>query len=307
MTDAHKVCIIGSGPAGCTAAIYTGRALLKPVVISGYCPGGQLMTTTDVENFPGHTAISGPDMMEQLLHQAGNFDTTFKNVNVKHVDCSQRPFTVTLDDGEILKSESIIVATGAEAMWLDLEGEKALRSRGLSTCATCDGAFFKDEHLLVIGGGDSAMEEACFLTRYAKKVTIVHRRDVFRASQVMLRRAQENEKIEWMINTTVHEWVSENGDLCGAILRTPDGLQKVECGGVFVAIGHKPVTAFLDGQLETDDHGYLINTEFTATSVPGIFACGDVCDTRYKQAITASGEGCKAAMDCEKWLQSLDK
>ena len=261
------------------------------------------MTTTDVENFPGFGSVTGPDMMGVLLEQAKKFNTVFKNNNVVKVDCTERPFTIHLDNGESIRTHSIIVATGAEALWLDLENEKPLRSRGLSTCATCDGAFFKGEHLLVVGGGDSAMEEACFLTRYASKVTIVHRRDTFRASRIMLQRAQDNPKIEWMLNSTVKKWVDTDGDLSGAVIDTPGGEKEVECGGAFIAIGHKPVTGFLKGQVETDCHGYIVQKNFTGTSVDGIFTCGDVSDTRYKQAITASGEGCKAAMDCEKWLQ----
>jgi thioredoxin reductase (NADPH) len=304
----HKVCIVGSGPAGYTAAIYTARALLKPILVTGHSAGGQLMTTTDVENFPGYVkGVSGPEMMEELCAQSVKFGTTLVAADVKNVDCSSNPFRITLDNGEEILTLSIIVATGAQALWLNLDGEKKLRSRGISTCATCDGAFFMDEDLLVIGGGDSAMEEATFLTRYAKSVTIVHRRDEFRASKIMLERAKKNNKIKWRTNTTVKDWVAtERGDLCGAFLNTPDGTEKINCSGAFIAIGHKPTTDFLNGQVETDENGYILHKEHTMTSVPGIFACGDVVDTRYKQAITAAGQGCQAAMDTEKWLEEQE-
>lgn len=243
----HKVVIIGSGPAGYTAAIYTARAMLKPVLVTGHAAGGQLMTTTDVENFPGYCqAVSGPEMMEQFAAQAARFGTSFITADVKDVDCSSRPLRISLDNGNELLTESVIVATGATALWLNLDGEKKLRSRGLSTCAVCDGAFFPDEHLLVIGGGDSAMEEATFLTKYASKVTIVHRRDEFRASKIMLERAKKNPKIEWITNATVKEWRSSpSGDLNGAILNVNGTEKVVDCGGAFVAIGHMPVTGFL--------------------------------------------------------------
>jgi thioredoxin reductase (NADPH) len=304
----HKVCIIGSGPAGYTASIYCARAMLKPVLITGYSIGGQLMTTTDIENFPGYVdGISGPDMMENLRAQAERFGTTFVVSNVKNVDCSSKPFRVFLDNDKEILTQTIIVATGAQALWLDLKGEKKLRSRGISTCATCDGAFFMDEDLIVIGGGDTAMEEATFLTRYAKSVTIIHRRDDFRASKIMLDRARKNDKIKWKTNTTVKEWVeTEHGDLCGAVLNTPEGEEIMNCGGAFIAIGHKPNTDFLNEQIETDKNGYIVHKEHTMTSVSGVFACGDVVDTRYKQAITAAGQGCQAAMDVEKWLEEQE-
>jgi len=304
----HKVCIIGSGPAGYTASIYCARAMLKPILITGYSIGGQLMTTTDIENFPGYVdGVSGPDMMENLRAQAERFGTTFVVSNVKNIDCSSKPFHVFLDNDEEILTQTIIVATGAQALWLDLKGEKKLRSRGISTCATCDGAFFMDEDLIVIGGGDTAMEEATFLTRYAKSVTIIHRRDDFRASKIMLDRARKNNKIKWKTNTTVKEWVkTEHGDLCGAVLNTPEGEKIMNCGGAFIAIGHKPNTDFLNEQIETDKNGYIVHKEHTMTSVSGVFACGDVVDTRYKQAITAAGQGCQAAMDVEKWLEEQE-
>lgn len=300
-----KVIIIGSGPAGYTAAIYAARAMLEPVLITGFSAGGQLMTTSDIENFPGYvTGVSGPVMMEHLHSQAERFGTTFITSDVSNVECSSTPFTITLSNGDTLQTESIIIATGAQAIWLNLPGENKLRGRGISTCAVCDGAFFKNQHLLVIGGGDSAMEEATFLTKYASKVTIVHRRDEFKASKIMLERARSNNKIEWQLNSTIKAWIADKqGDLYQVILDTKDGEKKIECGGAFIAIGHKPSVGFLGGQLETDENGYILLKQNTMTSVPGIFACGDVADTRYKQAITASGFGACAAMDCEKWLE----
>lgn len=305
----HKVVIIGSGPAGYTAAIYTARAMLKPIVVTGHAIGGQLMTTTDVENFPGYSqSVSGPEMMKQFSEQAESFGTSFVNADVKNVDCASRPFRISLDNGDELLAHSVIVATGAKALWLDLPEEKKLYSRGLSTCAVCDGAFFPNEHLLVIGGGDSAMEEAIFLTKYASKVTIVHRRDEFRASKIMLERAQKNPKIKWLTNTTVKRWIkSQKGDLSGALLDVNGVEETIHCRGAFIAIGHKPVNNFLKGQVDLDVNGYIVLKEHTMTSVPGIFACGDVTDTRYKQAITAAGQGCQAAMDTEKWLDEQEE
>lgn len=301
----HKVIIIGSGPAGYTAAIYASRAMLSPLMITGYSKGGQLVTTTDVENFPGYpSGILGPELMNDLEAQAKRFGTEIIYDYVQTINTSVTPFEVVCG-GNIMYANSIIIATGAEARWLNATGEKILRSNGISTCATCDGAFFKGEELLVIGGGDSAMEEAVFLTRYASKVTIVHRSGVFRASKIMLDRARNNPKIEWKTNVSVKEWVTTGGVLTGALLSNEE---TIDCGGAFIAIGHDPSTKFLNGDLETDDEGYLVHSEHTMTSVPGIFACGDVCvsSRRYKQAVTAAGEGCKAAMDCEKWLEELN-
>ena len=301
MQSIEKVIIIGSGPAGYTAAIYTARAMLQPVMITGPSKGGQLITTTDVENFPGYPkGVMGPALMEDLEKQAVKFGTKIIHDYVKEVNMSSRPFKVVCNSGS-LYAYSLIIATGAEARWLNAKGEKSLRSNGISTCATCDGAFFRDEELLVIGGGDSAMEEAIFLTRYASKVTIVHRRDVFRASKIMLERARDNKKISWK-KATIKEWLTRDSQLIGALL---DSKEKIPCGGAFIAIGHDPSTDFLKGSLETDDDGYLLYVVNTSTSIPGVFACGDVCASskRYKQAITASAEGCKAAMDCEKWLE----
>ena len=312
MEEPIKVVIIGSGPSGYTAAIYAARAMLKPVIITGSSPGGQLMTTTDVENFPGYSdSITGPKMMKELEKQAIKFGTQIAYDYVTSIDTKERPFKIVCGNG-VMKANSVIISTGAEARWLHAEGEEKLRSNGISTCATCDGAFFKGEELLVIGGGDSAMEEALFLTRYATKVTVIHRRKEFRASKIMLERAQDNDKIEWITNASVKKWITDdNNVLVGAQLSIQEssGAKEVRkvvpCGGAFIAIGHDPSTKFLNGQIDTDEDGYIINRQNMMTSVPGIFSCGDVCHSsrRYKQAITAAGEGCRAAMDCEKWLE----
>jgi thioredoxin reductase (NADPH) len=302
----HKVIIIGSGPAGYTSAIYTSRALLEPLLITGDDEGGQLMTTSDVENYPGYiNGIEGPELMNTLRCQAQRFGTLFINDKVKSIQNS-KPFKVRTIDHELL-CESIIIATGASSVWLNVENESFLRSNGVSTCATCDGAFFKDEDIVVVGGGDSAMEEAIFLSRYAKKVTILHRREEFRASKIMFDRAKSNPKIEWKTNVLVSKWlVDGNKNMVGALLYYPkdNSTEEFKCTGAFIAIGHKPNVEFLEGQLETNSDGYIVLKENTMTSVNGIFACGDVCESsqRYKQAITAAGEGCRAAMDCEKWL-----
>lgn len=304
----HNVCIIGSGPAGYTASIYCARAQLNPILITGYSMGGQLMTTSEVENFPGYSkGVTGPDMMKELHDQAERFGTEFINTNVKNIDCSSRPFHITLDNGEDILSKSIIVATGAEALWLNLEGEKKLRSRGcISSCAVCDGYFHQDENLIVVGGGDSMCEEAVFLTKFAKKVTVIHRRKEFRASKIMLERAQSNPKIEWKTGYVIEKWLTnDKGDLNKVFLRniTDNSTEEFPCDACFLAIGHKPSTEFLNNQLETDNNGYILHKDHTMTSVAGIFSAGDCTDTRYRQAISAAGQGCQAALDCEKWLE----
>jgi thioredoxin reductase (NADPH) len=310
MTNIYNVIIIGSGPAGYTAAIYTSRALLKPLLITGELEGGQLLTTTEVENYPGYVnGISGLELMNTLYKQAERFGTTFINDSVESIE-KNTPFKVKLKSGDIFLSHSIIIATGASPLWLNAENEKKLKSNGISTCAVCDGAFFKDEDVIVIGGGDSAMEEAIFLTKYASKVTIIHRRDEFKASKIMLKRAQSNPKIEWKTNFFITKWVTNSlNSLCGALIQnTKNGeIEKFECTGAFIAIGHTPNTKFLDNQIETNSEGYIILKENMMTSVPGIFACGDVSESsqKYKQAITAAGEGCRAAIDCEKWLEKV--
>lgn len=303
--DARKVIIVGSGPAGYTSGLYAARALLEPLMFAGYMSGGQLMLTSDVENFPGYPqGVEGPAMMIHMREQAERFGLEVQDKNVERVDLSERPFGVWVE-GEEFRAEALIISTGAEAIWLGVEGEDAQKGRGISTCATCDGAFFRDDEVIVVGGGDSAMEEATFLTRFASKVTIIHRRDVFRSSKVMYERAANNPKIEIRTFRQVKLWLSDEKGLTGAILEDPrDGSEEeIACTGAFIAIGHKPLTSFLDSQVETDSEGYIVHFDNTMTSVPGVFAAGDVVDKRYRQAITAAGMGCQAAMDAEKWLE----
>ena len=305
MTDVRNVIIIGSGPAGYTAGLYAARAMLNPLMFAGYMSGGQLMLTSDIENFPGYPeGIGGPEMMMQLREQAERFGLEVQDRNVESIDLSSKPYKVMLE-GEEYFTHSIIISTGAESIWLDAEGEAEQKGRGISTCATCDGAFFRDEEVLVIGGGDSACEEATFLTRFASKVTMVHRRDVFKASTIMYERAANNDKIEIKTFRQIKKWLSDENGLTGAVLEDPrDGsTEEISATGAFIAIGHTPITSFLGGQVETDENGYIIHKEHTMTSVEGVFAAGDVVDTRYKQAITAAGMGCQAAMDAEKWLE----
>ena len=305
MTDVRNVIIIGSGPAGYTAGLYSARAMLDPLMFAGYMSGGQLMLTSDIENFPGYPqGIGGPEMMMQLREQAERFGLEVQDRNVESVDLSQKPYKVMVEGEEYL-THSIIVSTGAESIWLNAPGEAEQKGRGISTCATCDGAFFRNEEVLVIGGGDSACEEATFLTRFASKVTLIHRRDVFRASTIMYERAANNDKIEIKTFRQIKEWLSDENGLTGAILEDPrDGsTEEISATGAFIAIGHKPITSFLNGQIETDENGYIIHKQHTMTSVEGVFAAGDVVDTRYKQAITAAGMGCQASIDAEKWLE----
>ncbi|MFO0750411.1 MAG: thioredoxin-disulfide reductase [Myxococcota bacterium] len=311
--ETHNVIIIGSGPAGLTAAIYAARANLKPVVFEGLQPGGQLTITTDVENYPGFPeGIMGPELMDKMRQQAERFGSTHHYEFVDKVDTSVRPFEVHVS-GAIHKAHALIIATGASAKWLGIEDEAAFQGRGLSSCATCDGFFFREKEILVVGGGDTAMEEANFLTRFARKVSVVHRRDHFRASKVMQDRVLANPKVEVLWNREIVKYLAKAGGashaaggptLGGARLRnTVSGEEHdVATDGVFLAIGHTPNTAFLDGQLKTDAGGYLI-LDGTRTSVEGVFGCGDVADTRYRQAVTAAGHGCQAAMDVEKWLE----
>ena len=306
--EVRNVIIIGSGPAGYTAGLYTARALLEPLMFAGYMSGGQLMLTSDVENFPGYPeGIGGPEMMIQLREQAEKFGLEVEDKNVEKVDFSERPFKVWVE-GKIFQSNSVIICTGAESIWLGADGEKEQKGRGISTCATCDGAFFKDEEVLVIGGGDSAMEEATFLTRFASKVTIVHRRNVFKASKVMYERAANHPKIEIRTFNSIKSWLSDENGLTGAILEDSRNgkTEQISCTGAFIAIGPKPITQFLGGQIDVDDTGYILAKEHTMTNVSGVFAAGDVVDTRYRQAITAAGMGCQAAMDAEKWLEDQD-
>lgn len=305
MSEIHNVIIIGSGPAGYTAGLYAARAMLEPLMFAGYMSGGQLMLTSDVENFPGYPkGIGGPEMMMELREQAERFGLEVRDQNVESVDLSEKPYKVVVE-GETFLTHAIIVSTGAESIWLNAPGEEQQKGRGISTCATCDGAFFKNEEVLVIGGGDSACEEATFLTRFASKVTLIHRHDVFRASTIMYDRVVKHDKIEIKTFRQVKEWLSDEKGLTGAVLEDPrDGtLENISVSGAFIAIGHKPITGFLGGQVEVDGEGYILHKKHTMTSVEGVFAAGDVVDTRYKQAITAAGMGCQSAMDVEKWLE----
>jgi len=305
MTEVKDLIIIGSGPAGYTAGLYAGRAMLNPTLFAGFASGGQLMLTSDVENFPGYPeGISGPEMMLELRAQATRFGCDIIDKNVDSVDISERPFKINVGN-EVHLAKSLIITTGAEAIWLDAINEAMHKGRGISTCATCDGAFFRDKEVIVIGGGDSAMEEATFLTRFCSKVTIVHRREGLRASKIMTDRARDNPKIAWKLNYSIKEWLGSEGNFEGALLvNTETGVEeKLACDGAFIAIGHKPMTPFLANQIETDKSGYLLWKENTMTSVAGVFAGGDVVDTRYRQAITAAGMGCMAAIDAEKWLE----
>ena len=306
----HDVIVVGSGPAGYTAALYTARADLKPLVFEGYEYGGELMNTTEVENFPGfQNGIMGPDLMMEMRAQAERFGADLRADQVDRVELEGDIKKVFVGDDEF-RARSIILATGAAPRHLGIPGEQELTGRGVSTCATCDGFFFKDHHIAVVGGGDSAMEEATFLTRFGSKVTIIHRREEFRASQIMLDRAKENEKIEFLTNSVVEE-VLENGGSGSVgglrIKNTATGEEStLDATALFVAIGHDPRSGFLDGQVVTDEEGYVtVEQPSTKTSVPGVFAAGDLVDNYYRQAITAAGSGCRAAIDAEHYLEAL--
>ena len=311
MTDKtiHKTIIIGSGPAGLTAAIYAARANLNPIVFEGNQPGGQLTITTDVENYPGFPdGVLGPDMMDLFRKQAQKFGAECFYKHVSKVDFSSSPFKVYVQDEEHL-AESVIISTGASARMLGLEAEKELVGYGISTCATCDGYFFKDKEIVVVGGGDSAMEEASFLTKFASKVTLIHRREDFRASKIMIDRVLDNSKIEIIKNAVVTDILGSQEDGVSSIILkdTTDGEERnFDCDGVFYGIGHKPNTDQFKGIINLDDQGYIItNPGSTLTNVAGVFACGDVQDSHYRQAITAAGSGCMAAIDAEKYLEDL--
>src|SRR5262245_49299503 len=301
----HNVVIIGSGCAGLTAAIYAARANLKPLVIDGHEPGGQLSLTTHVENFPGFPeGIMGPELIENMRKQAQKFGTEFKPGAVTDVDLTIRPFRVKAAGVDYV-TKTLIVAAGASARMLGLPGERELIGHGVSTCATCDGFFFRGKSIAVVGGGDSAMEEANFLTRYASKVYLVHRRAEFRASKIMLDRVKKNAKVEFITPAVVEEIRAPEGLVTGAKLRNPETqtTMEIKLDGIFVAIGHDPNTTVFKGKLKTDENGYLISTHGSLTEIPGVFIAGDVQDHRYRQAVTAAGSGCMAALDAEKFLE----
>ena len=302
----EKVLIIGSGPAGLTAAIYAARAGLEPLMVEGMERGGQLMITTDVENFPGFPdGVMGPDLMDQIRKQAERFGTRIISSDVSRVDFSERPFKVWVGKDEFT-ADSIIISTGASARWIGVPGEERLRGYGVSACATCDGFFFRDKELIVVGGGDTAMEEAIFLTKFASKLTVVHRRDEFRASPIMAQRVMDHPKIDIAWNATVDEILGDDL-VTGVVLRdtVTDETREVTTDGVFVAIGHDPNTKIFHDQLELDDDGYIVvSPGTTLTSVEGVHAAGDVTDKVYRQAITAAGLGCQAALDIQHWLEA---
>lgn len=303
----YKVVIVGSGPAGLTAALYAARADLAPIVFEGPEPGGQLMQTTDVENFPGYPdGVMGPAMMQDFRTQAQRFGADCRYGYVTNIEFDQRPYKITIDEETQITADSIIVSTGASAKWLHVKGEDKLKGKGVSACATCDGAFFRNQHVVIVGGGDTAMEEALFLTKFASKVSVIHRRESLRASKAMQNRAFANEKINFIWNSAIDEILGDT---------VVDGVRLIDTNtnettvlsdvtGVFVAIGHKPNTDLFKGVLDMDDVGYIqTKGSSTYTNVPGIFVCGDAMDSIYRQAVTAAGSGCKAAIDAERWLE----
>jgi len=304
MANIYDVVIIGSGPSGYTAAIYAARANLSVLLFQGYEIGGQLMQTSEVENYPGfEEGILGPEMMEKFEAQARRFGTQLLTEDVTAVDFSQRPFTITADSGEYL-ARAVIISTGASAQWLGLPSETRLKGRGVSACATCDGFFFRGKDVAVVGGGDTAMEEAIFLTRYATHVTVIHRRDSLRASKIMQDRALKNPKISFLWNTEVTEVLGSESVSGLQLHQRVSGEQSVlPVEGLFLAIGHKPNTELFKNLVTTDQAGYIVPVTFTMTNIPGVFAAGDVTDHRYRQAVTAAGDGCRAAIDVERWLE----
>jgi thioredoxin reductase (NADPH) len=307
MSVTYDVVVVGSGPAGYTAALYAARANLDVLVFQGFEVGGQLMLTSDVENYPGYKdGVMGPDMMDDFEAQASRFGAEMRPENVERVDLSGRPFRVWAEgEEEPTLARAVVIATGAQARWLGLPGEQRLMGRGVSGCATCDGFFFKDKRVAVVGGGDTAMEEALFLTKYAGEVLIIHRRDEFRASKIMLERARNNPKVTFITDTVVEDVLGEESVEGIRIKNLKTGEEReLEVDGFFAAIGHEPATGIFKGQLEMDEGGYVLQREHTMTSVPGVFAAGDVSDKRYRQAVTAAGDGCRAAIDAERWLEA---
>ena len=300
-----KVVIVGSGPAGLTAAIYAARANLEPIVIGGYAPGGQLMITSDVENYPGFPeGVQGPELMQKFREQAERFGTRFVDVDIDKVDFSTRPFRLWAE-GNQYTADSVIVATGASALWLGLDNEPRLRGRGVSACATCDGFFFRGKKVAVVGGGDTALEEATFLTRFANEVVVLHRRDKFRGSKIMQQRTLDNPKISVRWNTEVADVLGADKVEALRLRDTTTGAEQEEpMEGLFIAIGYKPNTDAFRDWLELDDKGYLVVTDETHTKIDGVFVAGDVHDHRYRQAVTAAADGCKAAIDAERWLEA---
>ena len=304
-----KVIIIGSGPAGLTAGLYAARANLNPLVLEGTQPGGQLTITTDVENYPGFPdGILGPELIDKMRQQASRFGAECHYETVSEVDFSERPFKIKTEKGEYI-GDSVIISTGASALFLDIPGEKEYMGRGVSACATCDGFFFSDQEIVVVGGGDTAMEEATYLTKFAKKVHVVHRRDVLRASKTMQERAKKNEKIEFIWDTVIDEIVGDDNAVNGVKLRNVKTGEEYDfpVEGVFMAIGHTPNTSIFKGKLDMDDIGYLkVKNGSTETNIEGVFAAGDVADHVYRQAVTAAGTGCMAAIDAERWLEEQE-
>jgi thioredoxin reductase (NADPH) len=307
-TVSAKVVIIGSGPAGCTAAIYAARAMLQPVMIRGIQPGGQLTITTDVENYPGFAdVIQGPWLMEQMERQAAQVGTRIESDHVSKVELAQRPFRVTCESDDVYLAETVVIATGAQARWLGLPSEQAFRGHGVSACATCDGFFYKGKNVIVIGGGNTAVEEALFLTNFASKVTVVHRRGGFRAERILQQRLAKNPKIEVVWDSVLDNVAGSESPLkvTGAAIRNvkTDKVTEIPADGIFIAIGHSPASELFAGQLQMKPSGYIKTASFsTATSVPGVFAAGDVTDDVYRQAVTAAGMGCMAALEAERFL-----
>ncbi len=305
----HDLVIIGSGPAGLTAAIYAARANLTPLLIEGWQAGGQLTTTTEVENYPGFAkGIMGPELMKELRSQAERFGSVFKTGDVTSVDLQAQPFRIVVDGEETFETKTVIISTGASPITLGLANEQRLWGHGVSSCATCDGFFFKGKELVVVGGGDSAMEEATFLTKFATKVSVIHRRDKLRASKIMQDRAMKNEKISFVWNSVVEDVLGQDVVTGVRIRNVVTGkTSELPCAGFFLAIGHRPNTALFTGQLKMDGAGYIQTNHGTATNIPGVFAAGDVQDSHYRQAITAAGTGCMAAIDAERFLEASEK